>query len=72
MINFYKDVWPKRSKTLSPLTAMTGKPKGHPFIWTKECQESFDGMKAIMIQDALIAYPKYGGHFDVHTDDSDY
>ena len=48
------------------------KPKGYPFIWTKEYQESYDGMKAIMIQDALIAYPKYGGHFDVHTDDSDY
>ena len=72
MVNFYKDLWPKRSITLSPLTAMIGKPKGHPFIWTKECQDAVDGMKVIMIQDALIAYPKYGEPFDVHTDVSDY
>ena len=29
-------------------------------------------MKAIMIQDALIVYPKYGEPFDIHTDASDY
>ena len=72
MVNLYKELWPKSSITLSPLTAMTGKPKEHPFIWTKECQDAFDGMKAIMIQDSLIACPKYGEPFDVHTDASDY
>ena len=28
-------------------------------------------MKTIMIQDALIVYPKYGEPFDIHTDASD-
>ena len=72
IVNFNKDLWPKRSIMLSPLTAMTKKPKGHPFIWTKECQDAFDGMKDIMIQDALIVYPKCGEPFDVHIDASDY
>ena len=72
MVNFYKDMWAKRSKTLGPLTSMTGKPKRHPYIWTEECQKAFDNMKAIMIQDALIVYPKYRDPFDIHTDASDY
>ena len=65
-------MWEKISKTLGPLTSMTGKPKGHPYIWTEECQKVFDDMKSIMIQDALILYPKYGEPFDIHTDASDY
>ena len=51
---------------------MTRKSKGHIFNWTKEYQNVFDGMKAIVTQDALIAYPKYGERFDVHTDTSDF
>ena len=51
---------------------MTGKPKYHPYIWAKECQIVFDDMKAIMIKDALIPYPKLGEAFDIHTDASDY
>ena len=39
---------------------MTGKLKGHPYIWTEEYQKDFDDMKTIMIQDTLIVYPKYG------------
>ena len=36
MVIIYKKVWPKISITLSPPIAMARKPKGHPFIWTKE------------------------------------
>lgn len=57
MTIFYKDIWPKRSITLVPLTAITEKFKGYPFNITKECQNVFEGMKGIMIKDALIAYP---------------
>ena len=60
MVNFYKDMRAKRSKTLGPLTSMTGKLKEHPYIWTEEYQKDFDDMKTIMIQDTLIVYPKYG------------
>lgn len=47
---------------------MTGKPNGQPYILTKEYQTDFDDIKVITIQDALIAYPKYGEPFNVHTD----
>ena len=31
MINYYKVLWPRRSRILSPLTTLTG--KGTPFRW---------------------------------------
>ena len=33
MINFYRDMWPKRSELLAPLTEMTSTNK--PFKWTE-------------------------------------
>ena len=72
MANCYKDIWAKRSKTLDPLTSMTGKPNGHPYIWTKECQKAFDDMKGIIIRDALIVHTKQGQPVDIHTDASEY
>ena len=51
---------------------MARKPKGQSFIWTKEYLNAFDGIKATIIQDILIVYPKYAESFDVHTYASDY
>ena len=65
-------MWAERSKTLAPLTSMIGKPKEHPYIWTKECQKAFDDMKGIIIRDALIVHTKQGQPVDIHTDASEY
>ena len=59
MIIFYKNIRPKRSITLAPLTTITEKSKGYPFDITNEFQNAFEGMKGIMIKDPLIAYPQY-------------
>ena len=72
MVIFYKYMWAERSKTLAPLTSMIGKPKEHPYIWTKECQKAFDDMKGIIIRDALIVHTKQGQPVDIHTDASEY
>ena len=62
----------KKIENLGSTYLYDWKPKGHPYIWTEKCQKAFDDMKSIMIQDALIVYPKYGEPFDIHTDASDY
>ena len=70
MVNFYKNLWPRRSVILQPLTALTGKSKNTTLLWTEECQAAFEEIKTLMAQDTLLAYPKYGEPFDVHTDAS--
>ena len=68
MINYYKALWPGRSKVKAPLTALTG--KGTPFAWKEIHKEAFHATKAMVAQDELLAHPNYSKHFDVHTDAS--
>jgi hypothetical protein len=45
MINYYQDMWRRRSHILAPLTAMClAKAK---FVWTDKEQKAFKGIKAI-------------------------
>ena len=38
-INFYKYMWPRRTRVLAPLTRLTGQV---PFNWDPVCQQAFD------------------------------
>ena len=69
MVNYYRDMWPRRTHVLTPLTMLTGK---QSFIWTPECQQAFDQMNAIVSSDALLAFPDHTQPFDVETDASKY
>ena len=69
MVNYYRDVWPQRTHTLAPLTAMTGKA---PFHWTPLHQKAFEQMKALISTDALLAYPDPTKPYDIESDASDY
>ena len=69
MVNYYCDMWPRRTHVLAPLTALTGKPS---FTWTTDCQQAFDQMKALVSSDALLAFPDHTQPFDVETDASEY
>ena len=73
-VNFYRDMWPRRSHVLKPLTELTGKGQ---FIWDPDPgnpvhTKSFEEMKALIAADAFCAYPDHTKPFEVYTDSSDY
>ena len=69
MINFQKEMWPRRSAMLRPLTRLTS--KNVPFKWTDVEQKAFDEIKQKITQDTMLRFPDFNKPFDVHTDASD-
>jgi hypothetical protein len=70
MVNFYRDLWRRRSHILAPLTAMCG--KGAKFEWTDKCQEAFDEIKRVMSKEVTLAFPDFEKEFHIYADASDY
>ena len=68
MVNFYRDVWPKRSELLAPLSSMTSKTA--KFQWTEQHDKSVREMKRKMARETLLAFPDFSKPFDIHTDAS--
>ena len=68
MINYYRDMWIRRSDILAPLTKLCStKAK---FVWTDEQQKAFDQMKTLISRETLLAYPDFNEKFVIHTDAS--
>jgi len=67
-VTFYRDMFPKRSHILAPLTAQVGKKK---LEWTPQCQQAFDQAKAMLAKDVFVHYPDHNRPFHVYCDASD-
>jgi hypothetical protein len=68
-VSFYRDIFPRCSHHLAPLTNLTGKGR---FVWNPEHQKAFQIMKALITQDCMLQYPDHNKPFDVYMDASDY
>ena len=64
-VNYYRDLWPRRSHILKPLTDLTGKGEWH---WTEQHDITFNEMKAVIVADALMAYPDHNLPFEIYTE----
>jgi len=68
LVNYYRDLWPRRSHVLAPLTALTSKTV--KWKWTEECQIAFDTMKRVMARTTILQYPDFNKPFHIYTDAS--
>ena len=68
VINYYRDMWKRRSDTLTPLTQMTSKQAN--WKWTEEHQKAFEHMKKSISRETLLVYPDFSKPFEIHTDAS--
>ena len=78
IIQFYRDLWEKRTDLLSPLTDLvaacgTTKKKRKPlrqWSWEAEHEQAFQEIKKIIARDVVLAYPDYTKEFVLYTDAS--
>ena len=68
MVNYYRDMWQKRSHILAPLTSLTG--KDTKWKWTKECSHAFDAIKREIARETLLNFPDFNKEFHIYTDAS--
>ena len=72
MVQYYRDLWPKRSHILQPFTEVSSGKKGKRIQWTPELESAFKAVKKMVCQETLLNYPDWSKPFDIHTDASDY
>ncbi len=81
MVQYYHDLWARRSKMLAPLTSLVGacsqtkvtRAKGTktvPWHWDAVHQRAFDHVKATIAREVVLAYPDYYKVFDIYADAS--
>ena len=74
IVQYYRDIWEKRSHILAPLTELTKEPKNKnkrpKFVWGEEQQQAFNSLKKIVSRDICLAYPDFNSTFEIYTDAS--
>jgi hypothetical protein len=81
MVQYYHDLWARRSKILAPLTSLVGEcgqtkstkakaTKKVPWHLNAVHQRAFDHVKATIAKDVVLAYPDYSKVFEIYTDAS--
>ncbi len=79
MVQYYHDLWARRSKILAPLTSLVGEcgqtkvsrakgTKKAPWHWNEVHQRAFNHAKATIAREVVLAYPDYSKVFEISTD----
>ena len=78
MVQYYRDMWAKRSEMLAPLSDLVGecgetkttcknKVKKKPWHWDSIHQIAFDKVKKTIAKEVVLAYPDFTKPFDIYV-----
>ena len=70
VVNYYRDMWFRRSHVLAPLASLTS--KSTKWRWGDKEAKAFAMAKRIITKEAILAYPDFSKRFVIHTDASHY
>ena len=70
LCSYYRRFIKDFATVTKPLHKLTS--KDSKFVWTKECQESFDTLKDRLTKSPILAYPDFKQPFILDTDASEY
>ena len=82
IIQYYRDLWERRTDLLAPLTDLVGecgttkkqrKQKTKSPVkwhWDDKHQKAFDEIKKVIARDVVLAYPNFDDEFVIYTDAS--
>jgi len=70
VVNYYRDMWVRRSHVLAPLAALTSKTT--KWKWEPQHQKAFAMAKRVIAKETLLAYPDFNKPFQIYTDASHY
>ena len=70
IVNYYRDMWVRRSHVLAPLARLTSKTT--PWQWGAREKAAFAICKKVIARETVLAYPDYSKPFTIHTDASHY
>ncbi len=81
MVQYYRDMWARRSEMLAPLTDLVGecgetkttrmnKTKKKPWWWDLIHQLAFDNVKASIAKETVLAYPDFLKPFKIYKEAS--
>ena len=68
LINYYRDMWPRRSHHMAPLASLTSKTS--KWVWGETQRKAFHDIKKAISRQVLLAYPDFSKEFVIHTDAS--
>jgi hypothetical protein len=68
LARYYRCFVPNVSSITKPLTKLLE--KGVPFVWTNDCEVSYQALKDKLVNAPILALPESGKHFTVYTDAS--
>ena len=57
MVQYYKNMWPRRSHLLDPLTEAESGSKGRKIIWNNVLEDPFKELKRVVSSETLLGYP---------------
>ena len=68
IVNYYRDMWIRRSHILAPLATLTSKTTR--WKWGPEQSKAFQLAKRVIARQTMLAYPGFNKPLQIHTDAS--